>query len=146
MEWTFPQAKLIASAEANAEDRKTRVAITSPDTMISTLQAFLTRAQSLDTDTMGTDSTLKEHATSISATNTQTLSFTSIHISTAAAVVTQITVILVKAILMRSIIGLFVKEYFSTMKEVYNCNIFPLSIISFYFFTILLLIEMTSLR
>ena len=94
----FPQAKLISSAEAKAEERKTRVAITSPDTMISTLQAFITRAQSLDTDTMGTDSTLKEHATSISATNTQTLSFTSLHISTAAAVVTQITVIIVKAI------------------------------------------------
>ena len=94
----FPQAKLISSAEAKAEERKTRVAITSPDTMISTLQAFITRAQSLDTDTMGTDSTLKEHATSISATNTQTLSFTSLHISTAAAVVTQITIIIVKAI------------------------------------------------
>ena len=93
MEAVSNKSSAIAKATAKADKRTKRVAITSAATMISSLQAFVTLAQSLDTDALGTSSLLKEYATNISATNTLTLSFTTTQISTASTVVIQITVI-----------------------------------------------------
>ena len=90
------KSKAISEATAKAEKRTKRVAITSAATMISSLQSFVTLAQSLDTDALGTSSSLKELATNISATNTLTLSFTSVQISVATTAVTQISVIIIQ--------------------------------------------------
>ena len=93
------------NATATAKEtrsRKKRVAITSAVTMISTMQTLMTKTQSLDVDLIGTDSTIKDQATSIAATNTLTLSFTSVQISAASTVVTQIQIIIVKEIEMSS--------------------------------------------
>ena len=96
MEAVSNKATSISNATAKAEGRSKRVAITSAATMISSMTSFVTLAQSLDTDALGTDSTLKEYATNISATNTLTLSFTSVQISSATTVVTQISVIVIQ--------------------------------------------------
>ena len=82
--------------------REKRAAITSAVTMISTMQTLLTKAQSLDVDLIGTDSTIKDQASSIASTNTLSLSFTSVQISAASTVVTQIQIIIVKEIEMSS--------------------------------------------
>ena len=96
MEAVSNKSSAIASDTAKADKRTKRVAITSAATMISSLQSFVTLAQSLDTDALGTSSSLKEYATNISATNTLTLSFTSVQISAATTVVTQISVIIIQ--------------------------------------------------
>ena len=90
------KASAISNATAKAEKRTKRNAITSAVTMITTMQSFVTLAQSLDTDALGTDSTLKKYATDISDTNTLSLSFTSVQISSATTVVTQINIIIVQ--------------------------------------------------
>ena len=96
METVSNKASAISNATAKAEKRTKRNAITSALTMITTMQSFVTLAQSLDTDALGTDSTLKKYATDISDTNTLSLSFTSVQISSATTVVTQITIIIVQ--------------------------------------------------
>ena len=96
MEKVSNKATAISKATAKADKRIKRNAITSATTMIVTMQSFVTRAQSLDTDALGTDSTMKKYATDISDTNTLSLSFTSVQISSATAVVTQITTIVVQ--------------------------------------------------
>ena len=110
LEAVSSKASSISQAEAKAESRSKRFAITSADTMISALQAFITQAQSLDTDEIGTDSTMREYATNISATNTLSLSFTSVQISAASTIVTQITVIVVQEL---SMTGIYFKAFFS---------------------------------
>ena len=99
MEAVKSKASSISNATAKeTRSRKKRVAITSAVTMISTMQTLMTKTQSLDVDLIGTDSTIKDQATSIAATNTLTLSFTSVQIDAASTVVTQITVIIVQEI------------------------------------------------
>ena len=93
------KASSISNATAKeTRSRKKRVAITSAVTMISTMQTLMTKTQSLDVDLIGTDSTIKDQAISIAATNTLTLSFTSVQIIAASTVVTQITAIIVQEI------------------------------------------------
>ena len=96
METVSKKASAISNATVKTEKRPKRNAITSAVTMITTMQSFVTLAQSLDTDALGTDSTLKKYATDISDTNTLSLSFTSVQISSATTVVTQITTIIVQ--------------------------------------------------
>ena len=94
METVSKKASAISNATVKAEKITKRNAITSAVTMITTMQSFVTRAQSLNTDALGTDSTLITYATDISYTNTLSLSFTSVQISSATTFVMQITKII----------------------------------------------------
>ena len=112
METVSNKATAISNATAKDEKRGKRNAITSATTMIVTMQSFVTRAQSLDTDALGTDSTMKKYATDISDTNTLSLSFTSAQISSATTVISQIATIVVQGNKMTNQINLLSQSRF----------------------------------
>ena len=90
------QVKNKVNIIANQTASKKRSVFTSNAALFAGLQSFLTKVQSLDVDSIGTDSTVKSLTTDITTTNVYTFTYTSVQISSASSFSTSITTIIVK--------------------------------------------------
>ena len=81
---------------ANQTASRKRSNFESATALFSGLQSFLTKIQSLDIDSIGTDSTVKNLTTDITTTNVYIFTYTSVQISSASSFSSSISTIIVQ--------------------------------------------------
>ena len=85
-----------ANIIANQTASRKRSVFTSATGLFSGLQSFVSKIQSLDVDSIGTDSTVKSLTTDITTTNVYIFTYTSVQISSASSLSSSISTIIVK--------------------------------------------------
>ena len=96
---TQVQNKLNIIAAQTASKKRSN--FESATALFSGLESFLTKIQSLDVDSIGTDSTVKNLTTDITTTNVYIFTYTSVQISSASSLSTSISTIIVQVCSLR---------------------------------------------